>query len=425
MRRAWWLLLALGLSACAAQPPPAGPVPAGFSLTAVTFATIPGWGQDHLSAALPALRRECATLARLPEDEELGGADLAARAGGLVGQWRSLCASAATVPRGDDAAMRAMLEHQLQPYAISEGGRTEAVFTGYYEPEVAGALRREGKFQTPLMRRPPNLVQVDLGAFATDLKGRTIFGRMSGQELVPYYDRAQIEDGALASRHLALLFLANPVDAFFLEIQGSGRVRLPDGKVLRISYDAQNGRPYVPIGRLLVSRGEMSRDQVSMQSIRAWLESHPDQARSLMDANPSYVFFRLLPSTPPDQGPPGALGAPLTPKRSLAVDRRFLPLGAPVFVATTNPLSGAPWQHLLLAQDLGGAIKGPLRGDIFFGWGADAEALAGKMKQPGTAYLLLPRTAPTAHVAVPGFTAMALNRSARSRAYDGSDGSPQ
>ena len=365
-------------------------------MTAVPFSALPGWAEDHLSAVIPPLRRECALLAGLPDEAALGGGTAAVPRGGRAGQWRPLCAAAAAVPAGDDAAARAMLERELQPYAIGDNGKPEGLFTGYYEPQVDGAMRRGGRYQTPLLRRPRDLLQADLGAFAADLQGRSIAGRIEGGRLVPSYDRAAIEHGALAAQHLALLFLADPVDAFFLEIQGSGRVRLPDGRIVRVSYDGQNGRPYVPIGRLLIEGGELTREAVSLPAIRAWLAAHPDQAPALMDANPSYVFFSVLAPTPPDVGPPGALGVALTPGRSLAVDRRFLPMAAPVFVATSNPLDGAPWRHLLLAQDRGGAIKGPVRGDIFFGWDAAAEAMAGRMKQPGTAYLLLPRAAPGA-----------------------------
>ena len=402
MRAAGWLAAALALAACAVQPPPPAQAPSPApALTLVPFSAVPGWSEDHLSEAIPPLRRECGVLAGLPADAALGGDEAAARLGGTAGQWRSLCAAAAVVPAGDDAAARAMLERELQPYAISgslesQGGQTQGLFTGYYEPQVDGAMARFGRYQTPLLRRPRDLVQADHGASATDLTGGAMSGRMAGGRLVPYYDRAQIERGALASQHLALLYLADAIDAFFLEIQGSGRVRLPDGQIVRVTYDGQNGRPYVPIGRLLIERGELTREEVSLQTIRAWLVAHPDQAPALMDANPSYVFFTLLADTPPEEGPPGALGVALSPGRSLAVDRRFLPMGAPVFVATSNPLDGAPWRHLLLAQDRGGAIKGPVRGDIFFGWGAEAEALAGRMKQPGTAYLLLPRAAPGA-----------------------------
>jgi membrane-bound lytic murein transglycosylase A len=388
-------LAALALAACSGPTPPAGNPPA-LGLTPVAFADVPGWQQDHLSAAMTALRRECAVLATLPADQELGGAIPTTRTGGRAGDWRPLCAAAASVAQGDDAGARAVLERELQPYAISDNGQPQGLFTGYYEPQLAGAMHRGGRYQTALLRRPPDLVQADLGDFSADLKGHTIEGRVSGTHLVPYYDRAGIKAGALDGQKLALMYLADPIDAFFLQIQGSGRVRMPNGQIVRVTYDAQNGRPYVPIGRLLVERGALARDKVSMQSIRAWLEAHPDQAQALMNANPSYVFFRTVPGLPANEGAPGALDVPLTPERSLAVDRHFIPLAAPVFVATSNPLDGAPWQHLLLAQDIGGAIKGPVRGDIFFGWGAEAETLAGTMQQKGTAYLLLPRTAPGA-----------------------------
>ncbi len=399
MRSAGWLVAALALAACAVQPPHAvqAPVPTSvLALTEVPFSAVPGWGEDHLSAAIPAVRSECAKLAGMPADAVLGGEGAAARLGGTAGQWRALCSAAVAVPAGDDASARAVLERELQAYALSDNDQSQGLFTGYYEPQVDGATARGGRYQTPLLRRPRDLVQADLGAFASDLTGRSIFGRLEDGRLVPYYDRAQIEHGAVAAQHLPLLFVADAIDAFFLQVQGSGRVRLPDGRIVRVTYDGQNGRPYVPIGRLLIERGELTREAVTLQTIRAWLVAHPDQAPALMDANPSYVFFTLLRDTPPDQGPPGALGVALTPGRSLAVDQRFLPMGAPVFVATSNPLDGAPWRHLLLAQDRGGAIKGPVRGDIFFGWGAEAEALAGRMKQQGTAYLLLPRAVPGA-----------------------------
>jgi membrane-bound lytic murein transglycosylase A len=399
MRPAGGLLAALALAACAVQSPTAPPPAPAMTLIAVPFSAVPGWNDDHLSDAIPPLQRECRKLSATPDDAPLGGEGAAARLGGTAGRWRPLCAAAEALPADDDAAARAMLEQALQPYAINETTQSQAspapgLFTGYYEPQVDGATQRGGRYQTPLLGRPHDLVQADLGAFTPDLKGRSIVGRVTDGRLMPYYDRAQIEGGALAAQHLAVLYLANPIDAFFLEIQGSGRIRLPSGQIVRVTYDGQNGRPYVPIGRLLIERGELTRDEVTLQTIRAWLVAHPDQAPGLMDANPSYVFFTLLPNTPPDQGPPGALGVALTPERSLAVDRHFLPLGAPVFVATSNPLDGASWQHLLLAQDVGGAIKGPVRGDIFFGWGAKAEAMAGRMKRPGTAYLLLPRATP-------------------------------
>ena len=213
-------------SARPAPPPAPAPAPA-MTLTAVPFSAVPGWREDHLSAAIPPLQRECAKLADLPDDAALGGDGAAAQLGGTAGQWRPLCAAAAALPPGDDAAARAVLEQALQPYAVSGSGQPQGLFTGYYEPQVDGAMQRGGRYQTPLLGRPRDLVQADLGAFATDLKGRSIAGRVADGRLVPYYDRAQIERGALAAQHLAVLYLADPIDAFFLEIQGSGRVRLP------------------------------------------------------------------------------------------------------------------------------------------------------------------------------------------------------
>lgn len=233
MRRAGGLLAALALAACAVQPKPAPPPVPAMALTAVPFSAVPGWNDDHLAAVLPPLRRECAKLADMSDDATLGGEGAAARLGGTAGQWRPLCAAAAAVPAGDDAAARAMLEQALQAYAIAGGGQTQGLFTGYYEPQVDGATQRGGRYQTPLLGRPHDLVQADLGAFATDLKSRSIYGRVADGRLVPYDDRAQIERGALAAQHLAMLYLADPIDAFFLEIQGSGRVRLPNGRIVR------------------------------------------------------------------------------------------------------------------------------------------------------------------------------------------------
>jgi membrane-bound lytic murein transglycosylase A len=268
------------------------------------------------------------------------------------------------------------------------------LFTGYFEPEVSGSRSPGGVFRTPMLGRPGDLVQVDLGDFVDDLKGRAIVGRLQDGKLVPYYDRAQIEAGALAKRRLELLWLADPIDAYFLQVQGSGRVDLPDGRVVRVSYAGQNGRRSVLIGKVLAERGDIPLEQISLQSIRAWLVAHPDKATEVLDQNPSYVFFREVNNLRPDEGPPGALGVPLTPGRSIAIDRGFLPMGAPVYVATTDPVSREPLQRLTVAQDVGGAIRGPVRADIFFGWGHDAEDRAGRMREHGTEYVLLPKPPP-------------------------------
>ena len=386
------LAAVLTLASCAtmpATPRVVGP-PGQLTLNPVSFDALPGWDHDHSAQAIPALLRSCARMRSVPPDESLGGAGQAAALAGTAGSWLGLCEQAARLPDGDDAAARRFLERVFQPYALSDGTATTGRLTGYYEPEVAGSLIRTGPYQTPILSRPHDLL------WPTPPQSGLKAGRIAGGRLVPYYTRAEIERGVLDRQHLAIAWLKSPIDAFFLEVQGSGRVRLPDGRILRVGFDGQNGQPYVPIGRLLVARGALRQDQISAPAIRAWLVAHPDQARAVMDANPSYIFFRELPDLPPDEGSPGALGVPLSPGRSLAVDRDFIPLGAPVYIATTNTSTGQPYDRLMLAQDLGSAIKGPLRGDIYFGWGPKADDEAGLMNSQAREFLLLPRnTTPT------------------------------
>ncbi|HTR18253.1 MAG TPA: murein transglycosylase A [Acetobacteraceae bacterium] len=379
--RAAALATLAGLSACAVRPsgPPA------LSLRQVGFDAVPGWAGDRQAEAMPALLRGCERLLDLPQAQELGGQGLAADLGGRAWQWRGVCQAARAVPPGDDAAARRYFETWFAVWRVGDRGEEEARFTGYYEPEVAGSRVRRGPYQVPVLARPRDLVQ------QTDADGKPVFGRMQGGLLVPYYDRAEIEAGALDAQDLSIVYLSDPVDLFFLQIQGAGRIRLPDGRIMRVAYAGKNGRPYVPIGRLMVERHLLAPDQVSMQSVRAWLLAHPDQAKALMDENPSYVFFRVVPDVPPAEGPPGALGVDLTAGRSAAVDRSFIPLGAPVYVDTTDPLTSAPLQRLALAQDLGTDITGPVRADIFFGDGDEAAARAGHLHASGGFYLLLPR----------------------------------
>ena len=271
------------------------------------------------------------------------------------------------------------------------------LFTGYYEPLLRGSRARSSRYRVPLYRRPPDIVQVDLGRFREDLRGRRLAGRLRGATLEPYDDRRSITAGALRGRGLELVWVDDPIAAFFLQIQGSGQIELDTGERLRLGYAAQNGHPYFAIGRELIERGELTRETVSLQSIRAWLLEHPDEAQDVMALNASYVFFRTIEG----DGPIGSQGVALTPGRSLAVDRTFVPLGVPLWLETTAPTVGnsaaegavdqSPVRRLVVAQDTGGAIRGPVRGDLFWGAGSEAEEIAGRMNSEGRYWLLLPR----------------------------------
>ena len=377
-------LLALALASCAGQPPapaPAPEPPARLVLTLARFAELPGWNADRHAEALPALRRTCARLARLADTQTIGTDALAGR----VADWRAVCAGSQNLPPGD---ARAFFEANFRPFALSNNAERAGLFTGYYEPELRGSLARTPRYSVPLYGRPDDLVTVDLGAFREELRGQRIAGRVESGALRPYEPRARIVEGALGQRGKPIIWVDDPTEAFFLEVQGSGRVVLDDGRILRVGFAAQNGHPYVPIGRTLIERGALTRETVSMQSIKAWLAANPAEAAAIRNSNPSYVFFRLLEG----DGPLGSEGVALTPGRSLAVDRNFLPMGVPVFLDADDPLDpAARVQRLLMAQDTGGAIRGPVRGDVFWGAGSDAEARAGRMRSTGRAWLLLPR----------------------------------
>ncbi|MFY8095545.1 MAG: murein transglycosylase A [Niveispirillum sp.] len=388
-------LFALGLLAGCAQQPAKPPVPspppaeaekpaARLTLRPASFADLPGWSVDRTADALPALLKSCDRLVRQPVDRALGPDGLMGR----IGDWTGPCATIAKLPAGDHVALRRAVESLFQPWAAGDNGTAEGLFTGYYESALRGSFKRQGKYQTPLFKRPSDLVMVDLGEFRPNLKGERIAGRVVDGQLKPYADRRAIESGALNGKGLELLYVDDPVDAFFLQIQGSGRVTLPDGSQIRIGYDGQNGHPYFAIGRELVARGALAKEDVSMQSIRAWLEANPSKAADVMNTNPSFVFFRRLEG----EGPLGAQGVALTPGRSLAVDRTFIAYGVPVWLDAEDPVQAKTrFRRLMVAQDTGGAIRGPVRGDVFWGHGAEAEQRAGLMKSSGRYWLLLPK----------------------------------
>ena len=367
---------------------PSPPVSDRLLLHRATFADLAGWEDDHQSAAIVALRRSCAPLLTRADAYAVGQNGI----GGTAAAWRTACEAVAGLAPDDDAA-RHVLEAHFVPLRVTNNGEAEGLFTGYYEPELRGRRIREGKGDgaVPLYTTPPDLVTVDLGAFRESLKNQRTAGRVVDGRLEPFPDRAAIEGGALAGRGLEIAWVDDPIDAFFLHIQGSGRITLDDGSTMRVGYAGQNGHSYFAIGRELVASGELDSETVSLQTIRAWLRAHPARAPAVMATNRSYIFFREL----DEAGPVGAQGVVLTPQRSLAVDRRFLPLGAPVWLDASAPSAEAEGadvvlRQLMVTQDTGGAIRGPVRGDVFWGHGREAEEVAGRMKHRGRYYLLLP-----------------------------------
>ena len=350
-----------------------------MQLRAVPFADLPGWRDDNHTDAWAAFMASCTALLARPA---------------TAPTWRNACAAAATIDRRNTDSVRLYFEAYFSAYQVidSEGG-TNGLVTGYYEPLLHGARIRDERFRYPLYAPPDDLLTIDLAELYPELKDKRLRGRVDGKRVVPYWPRADIDAGLAPVSGKELVYVDDAVEAFFLQIQGSGRVLLPDGSIVRVGYADQNGQPYRSIGRLLVERSQLTLDKASMQGIKQWGREHPDLLPALLAENPSYVFFREFKPDPGAaiDGPIGALGVPLAAGRAIAVDPRYIPLGAPVFVATTSPLSARPLQRLMLAQDTGGAIRGPVRADWFWGFGEDAARAAGRMKQDGKLWLLWPR----------------------------------
>ena len=365
-------LTLLMLMACMAPQPVPEPTPEPIdALVPVAWNELPDWQESTPAAALETFIHSCQAIGRKPE-------------------WQPACDAALWEPSGDEQRARQFFEANFVPHRIqNEDGSVSGTITGYYAPELAGSRVPTERFRYPLYRQPDDLLIVDLDDIYPDLKHMRLRGRLEGNRVVPYFDRAQIDNGEQPLAGNELFWVEDPVDLFFLQIQGSGRIRLPDGERVMVNYANQNGHRYQSIGRLLLERQAMTRNQMSMQNIRAWVRDNPSQAKALLNQNPSYVFFRELEAG--FASPPGALGVPLTAGRSLAVDPRFIPLGAPVFIATSWPNSSTPLQRLMVAQDTGGAIKGAVRGDFFWGMGDQAGQQAGRTKQSVNFWLLLPK----------------------------------
>ena len=395
--RAVAAVAALWLAGCTTVAPPvpseikpSPPAPAVPSLpaqfTAADWSALPGWADDDVAAAWPAFRVGCPALVAAPA---------------TLATWQRVCGLADTVDARAPGAVRAFFETHFTPYAVrAADGRDAGLVTGYYEPLLAGSRVRTPRFGIALYAAPDDLLTVDLAALHPELKDRRVRGRVEGRRVVPYWTRADIANGRAPMAGRELVWVENAVEAFFLEIQGSGRVALADGSVMRVGYADQNGHPYRSIGRVLIDRGELAPERASMQGIRDWGRRNPDKLPALLNENPSYVFFREVPPPAPGSleatidGPIGTLGVPLLRERTIAVDTRSIPLGAPVFLATTRPLSTRPLQRLVLAQDTGGAIRGAVRADYFWGFGDTAGREAGRMRQDGRMWLLWPKDVP-------------------------------
>ncbi|MDR1530147.1 MAG: MltA domain-containing protein [Burkholderiales bacterium] len=368
----------LALSGCVT--PPTDKQSPRVSYHPVAFDDIPGWSQDTLNEAWAAWLMSCRAFKK-----------------NLV--WQEVCAAAENIDASSVVAVRAFFENRFDAYQILIVSGTDAtgegLITGYYEPLLRGSRVPDALYRFPLYANPADLLTVELASLYPELADKRVRGRLEGNKIIPYYSRAEIDRGQRTPDAKILLYLDDALDAFFLHIQGSGRVRLPNNEIVRIGYADQNGHPYRAIGAILIERGELTRDDVSMQAIKNWGRQHPEQLPALLDENPSYIFFREIPS-PTDplaiqiDGPIGSFGVPLLAQRAIAVDRNKIPLGAPVFVVSTFP-DQTPLQHLTMAQDTGGAIRGALRADFFCGAGDEAGEIAGKMKQRGQLWLLWPK----------------------------------
>jgi membrane-bound lytic murein transglycosylase A len=359
-------------------PPPValkpGEIPKGKEyqlMRPVGWEALEGFEQDNLQAAWGGLLASCGVLKK----NEL---------------WRNVCETMLKLPTPTQEEARALLQEYFSPWQVTNpDGSDTGLITGYYEPLLKGSRNRTERYRYPLYQRPDDLVTVELNGLYPELANRKLRGKLDGNRLKPYYSRGEIDvtQSPLAGKEL--LWTDDIVDLFFLQIQGSGLVKLDTGEEIRVGYADQNGQPYQSIGKVLIDRGELTADKASMQGIKNWGRKNLDKLRDLLNSNPSYVFFRELPAGLP--GPLGALGVPIIGERSIAVDPRYIPLGAPVFLSATYPNSNKPLRRLVMAQDTGGAIKGAVRADFFWGAGNGAGKQAGAMKQQGKLWVLMPK----------------------------------
>lgn len=350
--------------------PASPPADALDGLRPSAWQDLPGWREDDSIQALHSFVTGCSAVA-------------------AQSRWRDVCKQAQALRNADRERAQLFFEAHFTPYLLTrDDGGEVGLITGYYEPLLRGSRTRTARYRFPLYAPPDDLLVVDFSGQHPDTKELRLRGRLDGRRVVPYYDRAQIEAGGAPLSGKEIAWVDDPIELFFLQIQGSGRIALGSGEIMRVGYADHNGHPYQSIGRLLVERGELPLEKASMQGIKAWARAHPGRVAELLNHNRRYVFFRELPDR---AGPIGALGVPLTPRRSIAVDPARVPLGAPVYIATTWPLSARPLNRLMLAHDTGSAIRGAIRADFFWGFGDEAAREAGRMKQPLRMWVLLPK----------------------------------
>ncbi len=361
-----YFLVFLCLMFCACVKPP------GIG-KAVAWSKLSGWENDRHAEAWPALISGCDVLAKKTET------------------WANICADAHNINNPTNEQVKSFFERHFEPYRINSGKwKKQGLITGYYEPLLQGSFKPTDQFKHPIYQRPENLLIVDLDGLYSGLKGKRTRGRLQDQRVVPFYSRSEIDGPGNPLQGNEIIWVDDRDALFFLHIQGSGRIQLPNGDIVNVGYSDQNGHPYVSIGRILIDRGELEKEDVSLFTIRNWLDQNPEQAQSLLNENPSYIFFELRDSA--GQGPIGSLNVPLTAERSVAVDPAAIPLGTPLWIETDLPDSrNSPFHQVMFAQDTGGAIKGAIRADIFWGDGERAEEMAGKMKQKGIIFALLPK----------------------------------
>lgn len=353
-------------------PPVATPAPFSRTLTAAAWSDLPGWAEDDVAAAWPPFLQSCRGMTSKPHGPG----------------WKRVCDLARAADGKPGFQPRRFFEQHLKPYAVANGDGANGTVTGYYEPLLRGSRNRTKGYDQAVRGVPDDLLTIDLSAVFPELKDKRVRGRIEGNKVVPYWSRAEISAKGDKLPGKTLLYVDDAVELFFLQVQGSGRVQLADGSMVRLNYADQNGHPYQSIGKVLIERGELKLEEASMQGIQAWARANPARLEGLLNANPSYVFFREVPNS--NDGPIGALGVPLTAERSIAIDPRSIALGSPVFLATTRPNSAQPMNRLVMAQDTGGAIKGAVRADFFWGFGKEAGEQAGRMKQSSRMWVLLP-----------------------------------